>query len=46
MDPTSLYTNEKEKSSSVMPIIIGNATQTESEMSQLMQQGFKPWQPQ
>jgi hypothetical protein len=44
MDPTSLYTNEKEGSSNTLPIIIGNAQQTQSEMEQLMQQGYKPWQ--
>ena len=44
MDPTSLYTNEKQGASNTLPIIIGNAQQTQSEMEQLMQQGYKPWQ--
>ena len=44
MDPTSLYTNEKQGTSNTLPIIIGNAQQSQSEMEQLIQQGYKPWQ--
>ena len=38
MDPTSLYTNEKEGSSTVMPIIIGNSQNTNSDITNLEQQ--------
>jgi len=44
MDPTSLYTNEKEGHQNTLPIIIGNASNTNSEIDQLQMQGFKVWQ--
>lgn len=46
MNPTSMYSNENSNEfGNVMPAIIGNSTGTQSEMSDLMQQGYKPWQP-
>jgi len=46
MNPTSMYSNEKVDSyGSAMPIVIGNSTKVESEMDDLIQQGYKPWQP-
>jgi|TARA_R100000479_G_scaffold176116_3_gene129147 hypothetical protein len=45
MNPTSMYSNEKENFGNVLPSIIGNANKVESEMDDLIQQGYKPWQP-
>ena len=43
MNPTSMYTNEKENTSNVMPVVIGNASQQYNEMDMLQKQGFKIW---
>lgn len=45
MNPTSLYTNEKEGLQNTLPVIIGNASSTNSEIDQLLMQGYKVWQP-
>lgn len=45
MNPTSLYTNEKEGLSNTLPVIIGNASNTNSEIDQLQMQGYKVWGP-
>jgi len=45
MDPTSMYTNEKDSGNSqTLPIIIGNAQQVNNDMGNLINQGYKPWQ--
>ena len=44
MNPTSLYTNEKQGYQNTLPVIIGNASNTNSEIDQLQMQGFKVWQ--
>ena len=44
MNPTSLYTNEKSGLSNTLPVIIGNAFNSDSEMDQLQKQGYKLWQ--
>ena len=44
IDPTSLYTNEKYGQMNALPIVIGNAAQTDNEMQQLESQGYKIWQ--
>ena len=45
IDPTSMYTNEKDSGNSqTLPIIIGNAQQVNNDMSNLINQGYKPWQ--
>ena len=43
MNPTSMYTNEKENTSNVMPVVIGNSSQQYNEMDMLQKQGFKIW---
>ena len=43
MNPTSLYTNEKEGLQNTLPVIIGNTTKTDSEIDQLQMQGYKVW---
>ena len=43
MNPTSLYTNEKDKTNSALPFVIGNSTQQNNEMEYLQKQGFKQW---
>ena len=45
MNPTSLYTNEKEGYSNTLPVIIGNASNSDSEIDMLQKQGYKLWQP-
>ena len=44
MNPTSLYTNEKSGLSNTLPVIIGNASNTDSEIDNLQTQGYKIWQ--
>ena len=45
IDPTSMYTNEKDSSySQTLPVIIGNAQQSDNEMGNLINQGYRPWQ--
>ena len=45
IDPTSMYTNEKDPSNSqTLPIIIGNAEQVNNDMGNLINQGYKLWQ--
>ena len=45
IDPTSMYTNEKDSGNSqTLPIIIGNAQQVNNDMGNLINQGYKPWQ--
>ncbi len=44
MNPTSLYTNEKQGLSNTLPVIIGNANNSVSEIDQLQTQGYKIWQ--
>jgi len=43
MDPTSLYSNEKGGSNNTLPVIIGNASNNNSEIDQLNMQGYKVW---
>jgi len=45
MNPTSLYTNEKAGLTNTLPVIIGNSSNTDSEIEQLHMQGYKLWQP-
>tara|TARA_R110000824_G_scaffold225563_1_gene413229 strand:- start:241 stop:639 length:399 start_codon:yes stop_codon:yes gene_type:complete len=45
IDPTSLYSNEKSGLNNTLPVIIGNASNTNSEIDQLNMQGYKVWQP-
>ena len=45
MNPTSLYTNEKAGLTNTLPVIIGNSSNTDSEIEQLQMQGYKLWQP-
>ncbi len=46
MNPTSIYSNEGREDGFVdtPPIIIGNAQNTDSDLDQLMNMGFKPLQ--
>ena len=44
MNPTSLYTNEKAGLTNTLPVIIGNSSNTDSEIEQLHMQGYKLWQ--
>jgi hypothetical protein len=43
MNPTSLYTNEKEGLQNTLPIIIGNVSNANSEIEELQMQGYKLW---
>jgi len=43
MNPTSLYSNEKGGSNNTLPVIIGNASNNNSEIDQLNMQGYKVW---
>jgi hypothetical protein len=45
MNPTSVYTNEKNNMSNTLPVIIGNANNSVSEIDELQMQGYKVWQP-
>jgi hypothetical protein len=45
MNPTSMYTNEKQSTGNTLPIIIGNAKNTSSEIEELQMKGYKLWQP-
>ena len=45
IDPTSMYTNEKDTGyTPTLPVIIGNAEQVNNDMGNLINQGYKIWQ--